>query len=86
MRVYLKMKNHRNYNLPIPVPMFIFRLGLSSFIKRQIILHCDNATRKYLEGIDFDAIYGSIRDLKAYKGLKLVEVKAGDGTEVTVIV
>jgi hypothetical protein len=86
MRVYLKIKNHRNFYIPVPIPMFIFRLGLSNYIKRQIVEHCDKEARKYLECIDFDAIYGSIRDLKAYKGLKLVEVKAGDGTEVTIIV
>jgi hypothetical protein len=86
MRVYLKIKNHRNFSFPIPVPLFIFRFGLSNYIKRQIVEHCDKETRKYLECIDFDAIYGSIRDLKDYKGLKLVEVKAGDGTEVTVII
>jgi hypothetical protein len=31
-------------------------------------------------------LFGSISDIKRYKGLKLVEVTAGDGTEVTVIV
>ena len=86
MRVYLKIKNHRNFSIPIPMPMFIFRLGLSSFVKRQIVEHCDKETRKYLEAIDFEAIYKSIRGLKDYKGLRLVEVKAGDGTEVTIIV
>lgn len=86
MRVYIKLKNHKKFRLPIPMPMFIFRLALSKYVKEKIISHCDYNSRKYLENIDFEALYRSLEDLKDCKGLRLVEVSQGDGTEVTIIV
>ena len=85
MRVFIKLPNHRRFAVPIPLPMFLFRIALSSFVKNQIINHCDNNTRKYLENIDFEALYSSLSELKNYRGLKLVEVSQKNGTEITVI-
>ena len=86
MRVYLKIKNHNRFGIPIPMPMFIFRLAPSRSVKEKIINHCDINSRRYLENIDFEALYRSLEALKDCKGLKLVEVSQRDGTEVTIIV
>lgn len=42
--------------------------------------------RKYIENIDLKELRKGFDVLKAYKGLKMVEVKAEDGTEVTIVV
>lgn len=86
MRVYLKMKNHRRYCIPVPLPLFILRLGLLDFAKRQALKHVDQNARRYIEAIDFNAILKGIEDIKNYKGLKLVEVVVKEGTEVTIVV
>lgn len=42
--------------------------------------------RQYIENIDLRELRKGFDVLRDYKGLKLVEVKSMDGTEVTIIV
>lgn len=86
MKVYLKLKNRRRYCIPVPLPFFLIRIGLSDFTKRQILKHTDEKIKRYIEPLDFRAIARSLEGIKGYKGLKLVEVFDKEGTEVTIII
>lgn len=86
MKAYIKLKNSRRFWIPIPLPMFLMRIGLSGYVKNKILSHMDANSRKYVENVDFRALSYSIEDIKSYRGLKLVEVINKDGTEITIIV
>ncbi len=88
MKIIVKSKD---INLKLYVPMFILTSGvrLTKFINK---FHTQNDnldrdienTTKYIEYIDMDVIVYAIKELKAYKGLTLIEVKANDGTYVLI--
>ena len=88
MKIIVKSKD---INLKLYVPMFILTSGvrLTKFINK---FHTQNDnldrdienTTKYIEYIDKDVIVYAIKELKAYKGLTLIEVKANDGTYVLI--
>lgn len=42
--------------------------------------------KKYVEQIDFNAISNNFKLLKGHKGLKIVDIKSKDGSEVTITV
>lgn len=83
MRVYVKVKERKFF---IPVPLSIANLGISLMQTSLVQRHIPEKDRKYVNIIDYNALRKCISDLREYKGLKLVEVKAKDGTEVTVII
>lgn len=88
MKIIVKSKD---INLKLYIPMFILTSGvrLTKFINK---FHAQNNshdksienTTKYIEYIDMDVIVYAIKELKAYKGLTLIEVKANDGTYVLI--
>lgn len=83
MRVYVKTDGKRFF---IPVPLGIVKLGLM-FVKTPFIVkHIPEKSRKYMDMIDFNELSKCINVLKKYKGLRLVEVKDKDGTEVTITI
>lgn len=83
MRVYVKTNGRKFF---IPVPLCIANLGISIMQSSLVQRHIPEKDRKYVNIIDYNALRKCISDLKEYKGLKLVEVKAKDGTEVTIII
>jgi len=71
--------------------MFILTSGirLTNFINKQYNKHSASNEDiknviKYMNYIDMDFIIYAIKELKDYKGLTLVEVKASDGTYVLI--
>ena len=88
MKIIVKSKD---INLKLYVPMFILTSGvrLTKFINKfhtkndNLDRNIENTT-KYIEYIDMDVIVYAIKELKAYKGLTLIEVKANDGTYVLI--
>ena len=88
MKIVVKSKDT---NIKIYVPMFILTSGLrfSKFITKEYSKHgkTNNDKKdlmKYMNYIDMDIIIYAIKELKIYKGLTLVEVKANDGTYVLI--
>lgn len=65
----------------VKATLSIGSLGLS-IAKRYV----PEEQRKYIDNIDLRELKKGFDVLRSYKGLKMVEVKAGDGTEVTIIV
>ncbi|CAB1246329.1 hypothetical protein ACFHWD_14955 [Clostridium sp. MT-14] len=81
MRVYIRTGNKR---LVIPLPLILVKFGLSLFNKPFIKKYVPEKERKYVDVIDFGQLSKCIGVLKDYRGLKIVEVKSKDGTEVVI--
>jgi hypothetical protein len=82
--IYIKTDEGKKFK--IPLPMWMIRLGLSNAIIKIATKYLEPENKKYLEQINFSALSQNIGELKMYKGLKIVDVKSKDGTEVTITV
>lgn len=81
----------REKNLILYIPMFILTNGirLTKFInnKYKTDEKSDKSIQnamKYLDYIDMNILISAIKELKNYKGLTLVEVRASDGTYILI--
>ena len=86
MRIYIRLKNGRNLKLPAPIGLVKAVIGLGGFgvsISRRFI---PLEQRQYIDCINFKELRKGMDVLRDYKGLKILEVKAGDGPDVTVII
>ncbi|KOF57104.1 MULTISPECIES: hypothetical protein [Clostridium] len=83
MRVYVKTNGRRFF---VPVPLCLANLGISLIQAPFIQKYIPEKDRKYMDMIDYRALRKSINILRHYRGLRLVEVKAKDGTEVTITI
>lgn len=88
MKVVVKSEE---INLNLYIPMFVLTNGirLTKFINKNY--NKDNKSDKsiekaikYIDYVDINIIMSAIKELKKYKGLTLVEVKASDGTYVLI--
>lgn len=88
MKVVVKSEK---ISLNLYIPMFVLTSGirLTKFINKNY--NKDNKSDKsieeaikYIDYIDINIIMSAIKELKKYKGLTLVEVKASDGTYVLI--
>ncbi|WP_446899275.1 hypothetical protein ACSVC9_05120 [Clostridium sp. LBM24168] len=81
MKVYIRTGSIR-FIMPIPLVFLKFGVAMvnSSFIKRNI----PERHRKYIEIIDFKQLSKCIGLLKEYRGLEILEVRAKDGTKVSI--
>lgn len=70
----------------VPVPLAIVKLGILIVRMPFILKHIPPEGRKYIDIINYNELNKAIDVLRSYKGLKLVEVKDKDGTEVTVTI
>ena len=86
MKVHVRLNTGRSFRIPAPIILVKAALGFGGFgvfIARRYV---PEEQRQYIDCIDFRELSKGLDVLKDYKGLKLVEVKAGDGTEVTVVI
>ncbi|MDV4151048.1 hypothetical protein R0131_09375 [Clostridium sp. AL.422] len=85
MKIIIKSKD---INLKLYIPTFILTSGirLTKFINKTHSKY--NNSNKDIQDvmnyIDMDFIIYAIKELKAYKGLTLIEVRASDGTYVLI--
>lgn len=84
MRVYVRVNG--SFRFFVPVPLGLAKAGLSLVKTPLIQKYIPEKNKKYIDMIDFDSLKECLNILRHYKGLKLVEVRAKDGTEVTVII
>ncbi|MFT5874156.1 MAG: hypothetical protein ACI8WT_003116 [Clostridium sp.] len=82
MKIYIKTGEGRKVR--IPVPMWAIRLATRLPIERIVMKHIKEKDAKYLELIDWNEMKNLIISLSEYKGLKLVDIRANDGTEVLI--
>lgn len=90
MHVKVKSKDVR---INIPVPYALFNLAISIYTSSLFQKNLHKWTKEHFERkkmdftfpiIDKKVVKSLVKDLKSYKGIVLVDVKAQDGTEVKV--
>lgn len=86
LRIYVRLNTGRSFKIPAPIALIKAALVFGNFGLSIANRYINEDQRKYIENIDLKELRKGFDVLKAYKGLKMVEVKAGDGTEVTIIV
>ena len=86
LKIYIKLTTGRKFKIPAPIGLVKMACGLGGFGVSIARRYMPIEQRQYIDCIDFKELRKGLNVLKNYKGLKLVEVKAGDGTEVTLII
>ena len=86
MRVYIKTNEGRVLRFPTPLWLVSAALGFGKFGTSIAKRYVPENEQQYLDVVDFHELRKGFSILKEYKGLKLVEIKSSDGTEVTIIV
>lgn len=86
MKIHIKLNNGRSFKVPAPIGLVKAALGLGGFGVSIARRYIPKEEMQYIECINFRELGKGFDVLKDYKGLKLVEVKAADGTEVTIII
>lgn len=88
MNVKVRTKE-KNFSIYIPNFLLISGARIAKFTTKYL---ADNnvskegveKVNKYMDALDMDMILIAIKELKKYKGLEIVNVKAKDGTEVVI--
>ncbi len=84
MRIYVKEKNKRVF---IPIPFWFLKIFINEKMKKFIIKNTrDNKYIDYIKEINFDEVYKTLKRLKAYKGLKIVDVESENGEKVKITI
>lgn len=85
MKIMVKEKG-KDKAINISIPMWVLTSGIkhASFITRISTKGIDPKSVAIINSIDFKLIARNFKDLKKYKGLRLVEVKEKDGNEVII--
>lgn len=86
MKIYVKLNSGRSFKVPAPIGLVKAALGLGGLGVSVARKYIPEEHRQYVECINFKELGKGFDVLKGYKGLKMLEVKAQDGTEVTVII
>jgi len=90
--LHLKVKA-KDFRLTLPIPYAILNIGISILSSKFIHQQANKWTKEHFERkklditipqIDKKMLKPIIEELKNYKGLVLVDVKAKDGTEVKI--
>lgn len=85
MKIYIRDKNGRRLFIPVPLSVAGIGCKIAAYVLEKSGNHLDNQQRDVIECIDFDKLAKSLKYLRGYRGLKLVEVTSKNGEEVTII-
>lgn len=86
MRIYLKLNNGRRFKIRAPIGLVKVVLSFGNFGTSIAKKYITEEQKKYIDCIDFKELRKGLDVLKEYKGLKLIEVRAGGGTEIIIII
>lgn len=86
MRIYVRLNNGRGFKIPAPIGLVKAVLSFGNLGASIAKRHIPEDQRQYVDYIDFRELRKSLDVLREYRGLKIVDVKAADGTEVMVVI
>lgn len=86
LKIYVKLNDGRSFKIPAPIGLVKFALNFGGFGVSIARRYIPEDQRYYMDCIDFRELKKGFDVLRNYKGLELVDVKAGDGTEVRIII
>ncbi len=81
--------NERRFTIYIPNFLLTSGVRIANFVSKSLVENnvskegMDNVY-KYMNALDMDLILAAMKELKKYRGLEIVNVKANDGTEVLI--
>jgi hypothetical protein len=90
--LHIRVKS-KDVSFSVPVPFMILNLGISILCSKMLQKQVNEWSREYIEKkkipfvippLDKSALKRIIDELKNYKGIVLVDIKAQDGTEVKI--
>ena len=84
MKIYIKSEEGKGFN--IHLPLWVLKLGCGNVSKYLIMHKVPEKHLKYIDAINFRELRRGIDTLKEYRGLKLVEIKSKDGSQVIITV
>lgn len=85
MKIRIREKNSdKSINVTIPMWVFTSSIKHVKLITRISAKGIDPKRMAIINSIDFKLIARNFKDLKKYKGLRIVEVKEKDGDEVII--
>lgn len=84
MRIYIKQSSGRTFHIPVPLSIAGFGCNLADFVIRVSRKYMSEQEQEYIDCIDFKKLSLSLKELKGYHGLKLVDVKTMNGEEVVI--
>ena len=80
----MKLNDGRCYKVRAPIGLIKAAIGIGGFGASFARKYVPEEHRHYIESIDFRELKKGFDVLKDYKGLQMLDVKAGDGTEVNI--
>lgn len=86
VRIYIKLNTGRSFFIPAPIGLVKAVLYFGNFGVSIAKRHMPEDQRMYIDNIDFRELRKGFDVLRNYKGLKMVDVKAKDGTEVKITI
>lgn len=86
MHIYIKSKGHMGFHIPVPLGLAGFSISIAQYAMKHSDQYIDDEARKYIDCIDFEELKKSLKYLKAYKGLELMDVKTSSGEEIKIII
>ena len=86
MKIYIKISTGRCFKIPAPIGLIKAAISLGGFGVSIARRYIPKEQIQYIDCIDFRELRKCIDVLRNYKGLKMVDVKTEDGTEVTIVI
>ena len=86
MKIYIKLSSGRRFKIPAPIGLVNAALSFGGFGVSISKRYMSTEQRQYVDCIDFRELRRGMDVLRDYKGLKMVDVKTEDGTEVTIVI
>jgi hypothetical protein len=86
LKIYVNLCSGRSFKILVPIGIVKAALGFGGFGVSFARRYIPEEQRQYVDSIDFKKLRKGIDVLRDYKGLKMVDVKAGDGTEVKIVI
>lgn len=84
--IYVKLNSGRSFKIPAPICLVKAALSFGGFGVSIAGRYIPEDKRQYVDCVNFKELRKGFDVLKNYKGLKMVDVKTEDGTEVTIII
>lgn len=86
MKIFIKLKSGISFFIPAPIALIKAGISLGTFFTSTSKVHMQEEHRKYVESVDLNELKKGMDVLKDYKGLKLLDLKSNDGTEVKIVI
>jgi len=86
LKIYLKYSNEGKITLPIPFRLLILGLDITPYIMKKTSRYLSDQQREVLDCIDFKVLAKSMKVLKRYRGLKIVEIRSKEGEEISITI